>query len=83
MGSYQLEQVQCAQGGLDAAIETYEQALDMTAAPGERHCLPRASKVGMVEMAYQRDELDVALWTLTEGSRYVASSFTSNRWPSA
>ena len=66
--SYQLAEVQRAQGRLDAALGTYQHALDMTAAPG-RPTLPAAgvALVGMAEVAYQRGELEVALGHLTEG----------------
>ena len=65
---YLLAQVQRAQGRLDAAIETYEQALTATAVPGR----PPAPTVGLVyvglaEVAYQRNELDSALRYVTEG----------------
>ena len=65
---YQLAQVQRALGRLDAAIQTYEQALRATAVPGR----PPASTVGLVyvglaDVAYQRNELDSALEYVTEG----------------
>ncbi len=65
---YQLAQVQRALGRLDAAIQTYEQALRATAVPGR----PPAPTVGLVyvglaEVAYQRNELDSALEYVTEG----------------
>ena len=65
---YQLAQVQRALGRLDAAIQTYEQALRATAVPGR----PPAPTVGLVyvglaEVAYQRNELDSALRYVTEG----------------
>jgi LuxR family transcriptional regulator, maltose regulon positive regulatory protein len=65
---YLLAQVQRAQGRLDAAIQTYEQALTATAVPGR----PPAPTVGLVyvglaEVAYQRNELDSALRYVTEG----------------
>ena len=65
---YLLAQVQRAQGRLDAAIQTYEQALKATAVPGR----PPAPTVGLVyvglaEVAYQRNELDSALEYATEG----------------
>ena len=66
--SHQLGEVQRAQGRLDAALETYQQALEITAAPG-RPALPVAgiAQVGMAEVAYQRGELEAALEHLTEG----------------
>jgi LuxR family maltose regulon positive regulatory protein len=65
---YLLAQVQRAMGRLDAAIQTYEQALSATAVPGR----PPAPTVGLVyvglaEVAYQRNELDSALRYVTEG----------------
>jgi LuxR family transcriptional regulator, maltose regulon positive regulatory protein len=66
--SHQLAEVQRAQGRLGAALETYQQALKITTAPG-RPALPAAgiAQVGMAEVAYQRGELDVALERVTEG----------------
>ena len=63
-----LGQVQRAQGRLDAALGTYQQALEMTA-PHGRPTLPAAgiAYVGMGEVAYQRDELEAALRQVTEG----------------
>jgi LuxR family maltose regulon positive regulatory protein len=66
--SYQLGEVQRAQGRLGAALETYQQTLEITAA-SSRPALPAAgiAHVGMAEVAYQRGELEVALGHLTEG----------------
>ena len=63
-----LGQVQRALGRLDAALDTYQQALEMTA-PHGRPALPAAgvAYVGMAEVAYQRGELDAALRHVTEG----------------
>ncbi|HXZ76804.1 MAG TPA: tetratricopeptide repeat protein, partial [Streptosporangiaceae bacterium] len=63
-----LGQVQRALGRLDAALDTYQQALEMTA-PAGRPALPAAgvAYVGMAEVAYQRGELDAALRHVTEG----------------
>src|SRR6266511_1139354 len=60
--------VQRAQGRLDAALGTYQQALEIAAGPG-RPALPAAgiAQVGMAEVAYQRDELDAALRHASEG----------------
>ena len=65
-----LGHVQCAQGRLDAAHETYRQALEVATLP-HRPGLPAAgvAYVGMAEVAYQRDELDAALLHVTEGIR--------------
>jgi LuxR family maltose regulon positive regulatory protein len=63
-----LGQVQRAQGRLDAALATYQQALEITAPPGQA-AIPAAGigYVGMAEVAYQRGELDAALRHVTEG----------------
>jgi LuxR family transcriptional regulator, maltose regulon positive regulatory protein len=63
-----LGQVQRAQGRLDAALATYQQALEITAPPGQA-AMPAAGigYVGMAEVAYQRGELDAALRHVTEG----------------
>ncbi len=67
-GCHHLGQVQRAQGRLDAAVGTYQQALEITAAPG-RPAMPAAgiAFVGMGEVAYQRNELEAALRQVTEG----------------
>ena len=67
-GRHILGQVQRAQGRLDAAARACRQALERTAPPG-RPLLPAAGPayVGLGEVAYQRNELDVALQYLTEG----------------
>ncbi|HYA50436.1 MAG TPA: LuxR C-terminal-related transcriptional regulator [Streptosporangiaceae bacterium] len=67
-GCYQLGQVQRAQGRLDAAVRTCQQALEATAGPGPTP-LPAAGPayVGLGEVAYQRNELDMALRHVTEG----------------
>ena len=66
--SYELGQVQRAQGRLDAAVRTCQQALDAIARPGQAP-LPAAGPayVGLAEVAYQRNELDSALRHVTEG----------------
>jgi LuxR family transcriptional regulator, maltose regulon positive regulatory protein len=67
-GCHHLGLVQRAQGRLDAALATYQQALEIAAAPGQP--APPAAGIafaGMAEVAYQRDELDAALRHLTEG----------------
>ncbi|HEX9537996.1 MAG TPA: tetratricopeptide repeat protein, partial [Streptosporangiaceae bacterium] len=67
-GCHHLGQVQRAQGRLDAAVGTYQQALEVTAAPG-RPAMPAAgiAFIGMGEVAYQRNELEAALHQVTEG----------------
>ena len=65
---YELGQVQRAQGRLDAAVRTCQQALEITAPPA-RPPLPAAGPayVGLAEVAYERNELDTALRHVTEG----------------
>jgi ATP/maltotriose-dependent transcriptional regulator MalT len=67
-GCHHLGQLQRAQGRLDKALETYHQALEITAGRGQP-ALPAAgiAYVGMAEVAYQRNELDAALRHATEG----------------
>ena len=67
-GGYQLSQVQQAQGRLDAAVQTCEQALEFAAPPGQpAPAMAGPAYVGLAEVAYQRDELDAALRHATEG----------------
>ena len=65
---YELGQVQRAQGHLDAAVRTCQQALAIIAPPGQPS-VPAAGPayVGLGEVAYQRNELDTALRQVTEG----------------
>ena len=67
-GGYQLGQVQQAQGRLDAAVQTCEQAMEFAALPGQP-APPTAGPayVGLAEVAYQRNELDTALRQVTDG----------------
>ena len=67
-GCHLLGQVQCAQGRLDAALDTYQQTLEITASAGQPP-LPAAgaAHVGLAEAAYQRGDLDAALRQVTEG----------------
>jgi ATP/maltotriose-dependent transcriptional regulator MalT len=76
-----LGQVQRAQGRLDAALLTYQQqALELTAPPG-RPALPAAgiAYVGLAEVAYQRNELELALRHVSEG---IAACRRMNSTPS-
>jgi LuxR family transcriptional regulator, maltose regulon positive regulatory protein len=61
-GCHHLGQIQRARADLDAALSTYKQALAI-AAPPSRPALPAAGAayVGMAEVAYQHNELDIAL----------------------
>ena len=67
-GCHHLGQIQRAGGRLDAALGTYQQAVNIAAVPGRPH-LPVAGTgyVGMAEVAYQQGELDAALRHVTEG----------------
>ena len=67
-GCHHLGQVQRAQGRLDAAARTCQQALDAMTAPA-RSALPTAGPayVGLGEVAYQRNELDTAFRHASEG----------------
>ena len=69
--------MQRAQGRLDAALGTYRQALEITAPPGQP-ALPAAgiAFVGLAEVAYQRNELELLSATSATASRYAASSPT-------
>jgi ATP/maltotriose-dependent transcriptional regulator MalT len=64
---YELVLIRRAQGRLDAAVLTCQQALDSLVTSGRP--LPAAGPgyVGLAEIAYQRDDLDVALRHATEG----------------
>ena len=67
-GSYQLGRVQRAQGRLHGAVLTCQQAVQATAGSGSTP-LPASGPayVGLAEVAYQRNELDLALRQVTEG----------------
>ena len=66
-GCYSLVLIQRAQGRLDAAVLTCEQALDSLVTAGRPAPAAGPSHVGLAEVAYQRDELDSALRHATEG----------------
>ncbi len=65
---YELCQVQRARGRLDAAVQACQQALEVTVVPGQP---PRAAAgpayVGLGELAYERNEMEIALQHVTEG----------------
>ena len=65
---YELCQVQRARGRLDAAVQACQQALEVTVVPGRP---PRAAAgpayVVLGEVAYERNEIDVAFQHVTEG----------------
>jgi LuxR family transcriptional regulator, maltose regulon positive regulatory protein len=63
-----LGQVQRARGRLDAAQGTYRRTLAITAPPGGPAMPPAgAGLVGLAEVAYERNELDMSLRHVTEG----------------
>ena len=66
-GYYSLALVRRAQGRLDAAALTCEQALDTLVTLGRAPPAAGPGHVGLAEIAYQRDELDSALRHATEG----------------
>ena len=66
-GCYELVLIQLAQGQLDAAALTCEQALGSLVRSGLPAPAAGPSYAGLAEIAYQRDELDVALRHATEG----------------
>ncbi|MGH3154548.1 MAG: LuxR C-terminal-related transcriptional regulator [Streptosporangiaceae bacterium] len=66
-GWYELARIQLAQGHLDAAALTCEQALDSLVRPGRPLPAAGPSYAVLAEIAYQRDELGLALRHATEG----------------
>src|SRR5690348_10234895 len=66
-GCYQLVLIQRARGRLDAAALTCEQVLDSVVTSGRPPPAAGPSYAGLAEIAYQRDELDLALRRATEG----------------
>ena len=66
-GWYELALIQLAQGRLDAAALTCEQALDSLATSGRAPPAAGPSYAVLADIAYQRDELDIALRHATEG----------------
>ena len=66
-GWYQLVLIQLAQGRLDAAALTCEEALGSLVTSGRPPPAAGPSYAGLADIAYQRDELDVALRHATEG----------------
>jgi LuxR family maltose regulon positive regulatory protein len=65
---YELGQVQRGLGRLEAAVQTCQQALEFTAMPS-RPPPPTAGPayVGLGEVAYQRDEMEIAFQHVTKG----------------
>ena len=66
-GWYELVLIQLAQGRLDAAALTCEQALGSLVTSGRPLPAAGPSYAVLADIAYQRDELDVALRHATEG----------------
>ena len=66
-GCYELALIQRAQGRLDAAVLTCQQALDSLVTSGRPPPAAGPAYVSLAEIAYQRDELDLALRHATEG----------------
>ena len=66
-GYYSLALLRRAQGRLDAAALTCEQALDALVTAGRPPPAAGPGYVGLAEIAYQRDELDSALRHASEG----------------
>ena len=65
---YELGQVQRARGRLDAAVQACQQALEVTVVPGRPPWAAAGpAYVGLGELAYERNEIDVALQHVTEG----------------
>jgi MalT-like TPR region len=71
-----LGHVQRTQGRLDAVLGTYQQALEVAAAPGRPGLPGAASRTwAWPRVAYQRGELDTALRHATEGAVPAAHSY--------
>jgi len=63
---YDLGEVQCAQGNLDAALATYRQALEV-AGESSQTPLTGLAHVGLAQVLYERNELTAALDHATRG----------------
>ena len=66
-GYYSLALLRLAQGRLDAALLTCERAVDTLVTAGRPPPAAGPGYAGLAEIAYQRDELDLALRHATEG----------------
>jgi LuxR family maltose regulon positive regulatory protein len=82
-GCYELMLIQLAQGRLDAAALTCEQTLDSLVTSGRSAPAAGPSYAGLAEVAYQRDELDVALRHATEGIALCRQFVYTPRWQAA
>jgi LuxR family transcriptional regulator, maltose regulon positive regulatory protein len=65
--SYDLGEVQRAQGNLDAALATYRQALGTARESSSQAALTGPAHVGLAQVLYERDELAAALDHATRG----------------
>ena len=82
-GYYELVLIRRGQGRLDAATLTCEQALDSLVTSVRLRRPPGPSYVGLAEIAYQRDELDLALRHAIEGIGLCRQFVYTPRWPTA
>jgi LuxR family transcriptional regulator, maltose regulon positive regulatory protein len=64
---YLLGQVQYAQGHLNTAVQTHRQALESAEAAACPRAAAGPAHVGLAQVAYQRNEMDAALQSVTEG----------------
>ena len=64
---YELGQVQRGLGRLEAAVRTCQQALEFTAMPSRPPPTAGPAYVGLGEVAYQRNEMEIALQHVTKG----------------
>ena len=65
---YELGQVQRARGRLDAAVQACQQALEVTVVPGRPPWAAAGpAYVGLGVLAYERNEMEIALQHVTEG----------------
>ena len=82
-GCYELVLIQRALGRLDAAALTCEQALQSLVTSGRPPPAAGPGYMGLAEIAYQRDELDLALRHATEGIALCRQFVYTPRWPTA
>lgn len=74
-----LGQIRCAQGRLGTAAEIYQEALDEADRDERALAASGLAHLGLAEVAYQRDELDVASEHVTAGLR-LCRRFVFARW---
>ena len=82
-GCYELALIQLARGRLDAAALTCEQAMQSLVTSGRPPPAAGPGYVGLAEIAYQRDELDLALRHAAEGIALCRQFVYTPRWPAA